>query len=67
MAFWSRAISAAVVVPNRKPASDTIRNSSIGSRETFAEITVQVPLTADLAASLDGEATDVLRGLGRRA
>jgi hypothetical protein len=34
-------------------ASDTIRNSSIRSRETFAEITVQVPLSADLGAAVD--------------
>jgi small conductance mechanosensitive channel len=41
---------ARLVVPNEKLASDTIRNSSIRSRETFAEITVQVPLSADLGA-----------------
>src|SRR6266436_5459758 len=35
---------ARLVVPNEKLVSDTIRNSSIGSRGTFAEITVQVPL-----------------------
>jgi small-conductance mechanosensitive channel len=40
-------------VPNEKLASDTIRNASIRSRETFAEITVQVPLTADLGAAID--------------
>ena len=34
-------------------ASDTIRNSTIRSRETFAEITVQVPLSADLGAVVD--------------
>jgi len=37
-----------LVVPNEKLASDTIRNSTIRGRETFAEITVQVPLSADL-------------------
>jgi len=43
-----------LVVPNEKLASDTIRNSTIRSRETFAEITVQVPLSADLGASIEG-------------
>jgi small-conductance mechanosensitive channel len=43
-----------LVVPNEKLASDTIRNSTIRSRETFAEITVPVPLTADLGAAVDG-------------
>src|SRR5438045_4706920 len=44
---------ARLVVPNEKLASDTIRNSSIRSRRTFAEITMQVPLTADLGAAVD--------------
>jgi small conductance mechanosensitive channel len=44
---------ARLVVPNEKLASDTIRNSSIRSRETFAEITVPVPLSADLAVVVD--------------
>jgi small conductance mechanosensitive channel len=39
-----------LVIPNEKLASDTIRNSTIRSRETVAEITVQVPLTNDLGA-----------------
>jgi small-conductance mechanosensitive channel len=39
-----------LVVPNNKLASDTIVNSTIRSRDAFAEITVQVPLTADLRA-----------------
>jgi small-conductance mechanosensitive channel len=39
---------ARVVIPNEKLASDTIRNSTIRSREKLAEITVQVPLTHDL-------------------
>src|SRR5919202_1739257 len=38
------------VVPNEKLASDTIRNSTIRSPETLAEVTVQVPLSADLRA-----------------
>jgi small-conductance mechanosensitive channel len=45
---------ARVVVPNSKLVSDTIRNSTIRSRETFAEITVQVPLSADLGAAVEG-------------
>jgi small-conductance mechanosensitive channel len=45
---------ARLIVPNEKLASDTIRNSTIRSRETFAEITVPVPLSADLGAAVDG-------------
>jgi small-conductance mechanosensitive channel len=45
---------ARLVVPNEKLVSDTIRNASIRSRETFAEVTVQVPLTADLHAVVAG-------------
>lgn len=44
---------ARLVVPNEKLASDTIRNSTIRSRESFAEVTVQVPLSADLGAAVD--------------
>ena len=43
-----------LVVPNQKLASDTIRNSTIRSRESLAEVTVQVPLSADLGAAVDG-------------
>ena len=46
--------NARLVVPNEKLVSDTIRNSSIRSKGTFAEITVQVPLSADLRAAVDG-------------
>jgi small-conductance mechanosensitive channel len=55
---------ARLVVPNEKLASDTIRNSTIRSRETFAEITVQVPLSADLEAAVAGlrDETAVERG-----
>src|SRR6184192_563191 len=42
-----------LVIPNEKLASDTIRNSTIRSREKVAVITVQVPLSADLAAVVD--------------
>jgi small conductance mechanosensitive channel len=37
-----------LVVPNEKLASDTIRNSTIRSPLTLAEVTVQVPASADL-------------------
>ena len=42
-----------LVIPNEKLASDTIRNATIRSREKVAEITVQVPLSADLGAVVD--------------
>jgi small-conductance mechanosensitive channel len=45
---------ARLVVPNEKLVSDTIRNSSMRSRGTFAEITVQVPLSTDLRAAVAG-------------
>src|SRR4051794_29766807 len=41
-----------IVVPNEKIASDTLRNSTIRSRERFAEVTVQLPLSADLGAAV---------------
>jgi small conductance mechanosensitive channel len=49
-----------LVIPNEKLASDTIRNSTIRSREKVAEITVQLPLNSDLAAVVDRlrQATD---------
>jgi small-conductance mechanosensitive channel len=51
------------VVPNEKLASDTIRNSTIRSEETLAEVTVQVPADAklrQLVESLGGEGEQVL-------
>jgi small conductance mechanosensitive channel len=47
-----------LVIPNEKLASDTIRNSTIRSREKVAEISVQVPLGSDVGALVDR-----LRGL----
>src|SRR5436190_11283010 len=47
-----------LVIPNEKLASDTIRNSTIRSREKVAEISLQVPLGKDL-----GVIADRLRGL----
>jgi len=52
--FIRTADQSRLVVPNEKLASDTIRNSTIRSRETFAEISVPVPLAADLGAAVDG-------------
>jgi small-conductance mechanosensitive channel len=48
-----------LVVPNNKLASDPIVNSTIRSRDSFAEITVQVPLTADLRAVVDAVREEV--------
>ena len=48
-----------IVVPNEKLASDTIVNSSIRSAETFAEVSVPVPLASDLDAALDALREDV--------
>src|SRR6266540_2133743 len=42
-----------LVIPNEKLASDTIRNSTIRSREKVAEITVQVPLSSDLGSVVE--------------
>src|SRR5438105_3058273 len=39
-----------LVIPNEKLASDTIRNSTIRSREKVAEISLQVPLEKDVGA-----------------
>ena len=48
-----------LVVPNSKLASDPIINSSIRSRETFAEVSVPVPLSADLDAAIGALQEDV--------
>ena len=52
--FIRTADQARLVVPNEKLASDAIRNSTIRSRETLAQITLQVPLTADLGGVVEG-------------
>ena len=39
-----------LVIPNEKLVSETLRNSTIRSPRTLAEVTVRVPLTADLRA-----------------
>jgi small-conductance mechanosensitive channel len=49
-----------VAIPNEKLASDTIRNSTIRSTETFAEVSLQLPPSTDLdaaVAALQPEAT----------
>lgn len=44
---------ARLVVPNDTLASDTIRNSTIRSVDTVAEIKVEVPLAQDVATAVD--------------
>ena len=51
--FIRAADGSRLVVPNDKLASDTIVNASIRNRETYAEITVQLPLACDLGAAVD--------------
>jgi small-conductance mechanosensitive channel len=51
-----------LVVPNQNIASTSIRNSTIRSTKTLAEMTVQVPASADLGAVLAS-----LRGIGDEA
>lgn len=50
---------ARLVVPNEKLASDVIRNATIRNRLTFAEITIPIPLNADLAAAVDDLRSEV--------
>src|SRR5947208_3253787 len=50
---------ARIVIPNEKLASDTIRNSTIRSRQKVAEITVPVPLTIDLRRIVDAVAEEL--------
>jgi small conductance mechanosensitive channel len=47
-----------LVVPNEKLASDTIRNSTIRSPLTLAEVTVQVPASADLRKAVESLKAD---------
>ncbi len=51
--FIRTADNARLVIPNEKLASDTIRNSTIRSAAKYAEVTVQVPSTADLRPLLE--------------
>jgi len=51
--------NARLVIPNEKLASDTIRNSTIRSAAKYAEVTVQVPLTADLRSLVEALRNEV--------
>jgi len=42
-----------LVIPNEKLASDTIRNSTIVSRQKISEVSVQVPITQELGAVVE--------------
>jgi small-conductance mechanosensitive channel len=42
-----------LVIPNERLAADTIKNSTIASRETLAEVIVPVPRDKDLQAVVD--------------
>jgi small conductance mechanosensitive channel len=60
---WIRTVdNDRLVVPNEKLASDTIRNSTIRGRDTFAEVTAQVPAGPNLRNRLDS-----LEGVGDEA
>jgi len=47
-----------LVVPNERLASEPIRNSTIRSEESLAEVTIQVPATTDLRAVVNSLGTD---------
>jgi small-conductance mechanosensitive channel len=47
-----------IVIPNEKLASETIRNSTIRSPRSMAEVSVQVPIDADVRLVLDSLAHD---------
>ncbi len=47
------------MIPNEKLASDTILNFTIRSAAKFAEVTVQVPPTADLRQLVDALRAEV--------
>jgi small conductance mechanosensitive channel len=57
---------ARLVVPNDTLASDTIRNSTIRSVNTVAEIKVQVPLAQDVAAAVDALREEIAQYEGAR-
>jgi small-conductance mechanosensitive channel len=65
-----------LVVPNDKLASDVIVNETIRVRETFAEVTMQLPVACDLAAAVaalreevadEKQADVVVTGIAERA
>ena len=47
-----------LVVPNEKLASESIRNSTIRSAETLAEVQIQIPVSADLRAVVNSLGQD---------
>ena len=47
-----------LVVPNEKLASESIRNSTIRSAETLAEVQIQIPASADLRAVVNSLGQD---------
>jgi small-conductance mechanosensitive channel len=47
-----------LVVPNEKLASESIRNSTIRSEETLAEVQIQIPASADLRAVVNSLGQD---------
>jgi small-conductance mechanosensitive channel len=47
-----------LVIPNEKIVSETVRNSTIRSSETIAEVTLHVPADADLEGILDALGQD---------
>jgi len=51
--------NARLVIPNEKLASDTIRNSTIRSAAKYAEVSVQVPPSADLRSLVDALRAEV--------
>jgi small-conductance mechanosensitive channel len=51
--------NARLVIPNEKLASDTIRNSTIRSAAKYAEVTVQVPSSADLRSLVEALRSEV--------
>ena len=51
--------NARLVIPNEKLASDTIRNSTIRSAAKYAEVKVQVPLSADLRSLVEALRAEV--------
>jgi small-conductance mechanosensitive channel len=51
--------NARLVIPNEKLASDTIRNSTIRSAAKYAEVTVQVPPSADLRSLVEALRSEV--------
>src|SRR5438874_3730470 len=46
------------VVPNEKLASDTIRNSTIRTEESLAEVTIQIPAATDWRAVVNSPETN---------